>query len=582
MTGVERLGGHGWLLRRYVVPRWRQVAWVGVLLVSTVGLQTAHPRLLAAFIDRAGRGAPLDVLTRIGVATIVVAILRQVTAVADTYAAEHLAQVTTNQLRADLTAHVIDLDASFHGAHRPGELVQRVEGDTGRLANLLSRFVVALGANALLVIAVTVVLALEDWRLGLELLLAAATMPVLAWGFARTARRSTAAWLEAQADQTGFLEEHLSATEDLRSCGAAAHMMRQLTLHDRVVLRRRLRAWVLGNLGGNAGAAAFGLASVGMLATALWLLRRGEATVGAVFLVFAYTRALADPIQAISRELQDLQAAAAAAIRVTELLETRSRLEDVGTTPLPAGALAVELAHVDFAYPDAPHVAVLHDVTLRVDAGRSLGVVGRTGSGKTTIGRLVARLQDVEAGRVTLGGVDVRDTPLHELRRRVCLVSQEVQLFHASARENLTLFDPTVPDDRIHAVLADLGLDLWLGTLPKGLDAPLATSDVSAGEAQLLAFARAFLRRPDVVVLDEATARLDPASQQRVGHATSELLAGRTSIVIAHRLATLHSVDDIAVVERGRVVEHGPREVLAADPHSRYHHLLANDREVSA
>jgi ABC-type multidrug transport system fused ATPase/permease subunit len=216
-----------------------------------------------------------------------------------------------------------------------------------------------------------------------------------------------------------------------------------------------------------------------------------------------------------------------------------------------------------------------------------LGVLGRTGSGKTTLTRLLFRLYDVDAGAITLDGVDLRALPLGELRRHVGLVTQDVQLFAATVRDNLTLFanyDPARPnigDDDIVAALETLGLGPWLRGLPAGLDSVLASGGkgLSAGEAQLLALARVFLRDPRLVVLDEASSRLDPATEGLLEQAIDRLLAGRTGIVIAHRLRTVQRADDILILEGGRVVEHGPRVALAADPDSRFAQLLQTGLE---
>jgi ATP-binding cassette subfamily B protein len=205
-----------------------------------------------------------------------------------------------------------------------------------------------------------------------------------------------------------------------------------------------------------------------------------------------------------------------------------------------------------------------------------LGLLGRTGSGKTTFTRLLVRLYDPTTGAIRLGGRDLRDVPLAALPARVGVVTQDVQLFHAPVRDNVTLFDPSVPDERIAALLDELGLGPWLRALPEGLDTRLAPGggDLSAGQAQLLAFARVFLKDPGLVILDEASARLDPATERLLERAIDRLLAGRTAVVIAHRPASVERVDRIAILEHGRLVEEGPRADLAADPSSRFGQLL--------
>jgi ABC-type multidrug transport system fused ATPase/permease subunit len=220
---------------------------------------------------------------------------------------------------------------------------------------------------------------------------------------------------------------------------------------------------------------------------------------------------------------------------------------------------------------------VLHDIDLEVPAGASLGLVGRTGSGKTTLARLAVRLYDPDGGRIELGGVDLGETSTADLRRRVRMVTQDVHLFDASVRDNLAFFDGSVDDTAIMRAVSEVGLGDWLEGLPDGLDTRLGQAGVglSAGEAQLLCFARVFLADAGLVVLDEPSSLLDSATEAIAHAAADRLLTGRTAIVIAHRLSTLTTVDEVAVIDRGRVVEHGPRAALAADGSSRFARLLA-------
>ena len=205
-----------------------------------------------------------------------------------------------------------------------------------------------------------------------------------------------------------------------------------------------------------------------------------------------------------------------------------------------------------------------------------MGLLGRTGSGKTTIGRLVFRFYETGIGSVEVGGIGVQETPLKDLRRRIGLVTQEVQLFHASVRDNLTLFDRKIQDSRVLEAIETLGLQYWFDSLGSGLDTELTPGgeQVSAGEAQLLAFARVFLRDTDIVIMDEASSRLDPATEALLGRAVGQLLVGRTAIVIAHKLTTLDQADDIMILENGRIREFGEREALMSDRSSRFSTLL--------
>jgi ATP-binding cassette subfamily B protein len=375
---------------------------------------------------------------------------------------------------------------------------------------------------------------------------------------------------ETSASLFGYVEERLAGTQDLRSAGAEAHTVGGFygLARDRIQKITRARQldaipWVVSS------AVAMGMTAISFVVPAV-LVQSGDITVGDAFVLYFYAQLLVMPLNEMSHQVETLQQAIAGGRRVLELLAIEPTIVDGDGDDLPSGALDVRLDGVTFGYGDDPDV--LHEVDLDVPAGTVLGIVGRTGSGKSSIARLLVRFHDVRAGAVRIGGVDVRTVRRSGLRDRVALITQEVHVLRASVRENLTLFDPTVTDADVLAVIASLGLDAWFAALADGLDTELREggAGVSAGEAQLLSFGRALLADPSVVILDEASSRLDPATEAVLERAVDALLAGRTGIVIAHRLATLDRCDAVCVLDHGRVVEHGPRAVLADDDTSRF------------
>jgi ATP-binding cassette subfamily B protein len=404
---------------------------------------------------------------------------------------------------------------------------------------------------------------------------------VLAW-----ARRHGVPHLQAdracQAGFWGFVGEVLGATEDLRSSGAQGYVRRRTLDHLRVWLPAAVRAHVWGNsmwwVSGGVGVIAFTLTR-GLGAR---LVLDGRMSLGTILMLFGYLESLLwGPLAALSNEMQTLQTAEVSITRVRELQQTTSRLVN-GAAHLPGGALPVEFRDVRFAYPTgraASRTDALTDVSFRLQAGRTLGLLGRTGSGKTTLGRLLYRFYDPQQGQVLLGGVDLRQAELDSLRTRVGLVTQDVQLLAGTLRDNLCFYDPSLSDAALLEALKSLGLARWLARFPTGLDTMLTDATLSAGEAQLVALARVYMKDPGLIVLDEASSRLDPATETLLNRAMERLLAGRTALIIAHRLATLARVDEILILELGRVVEQGERGALAADPGSRFSALLRTGLE---
>ena len=397
---------------------------------------------------------------------------------------------------------------------------------------------------------------------------------------------------EAWAAQMGFLEERFAGTEDIRGIGAEQHAESRLASLALDLLYKARGGWLANALGFAVTNFLFVVGYGLGLALGAGLYMRGEVTIGTAFLIVSYIGMLSAPLEEIRGQAEQLQEATAGANRVSEVLALEPEVQDRGEAALRPGALSVDFDHLSFRYQDTAEAAengdgepVLRDVTFSLPAGRVLGVLGRTGSGKTTLTRLLFRLYDPQAGAIRLGGDDIRQVSFASLRAGVGLVTQDVQLFGATVRENITLFDDEIGDPAIEAALSALGILDWVRAMPQGLATRLAPGGggMSAGEAQLLAFARILLRDPGLVVLDEAASRLDPVTERRLERAIDYLLKGnghrRTAIVIAHRLHTVERADDILILERGRVVEFGPRAALAADPGSRFSRLLRTGME---
>ena len=559
-------------LAQMLLPHARRWAGLAVLVAVGSSLLLAGPLVVRRIVDRATNGSGVSELRNLAFVFLAIVIAAQVMQVIVARSATIIAWRTTNEVRLDITAHVLGLDHEFHRRHTPGELIQRVDGDVTSVSELLGRVVPkALGA-ALLIGGMVAVVTVIDWRVGLGMFVYVAAAVGLVLMTRHRAVAESSDELGAHARLYGGIEERLNAAEDLRSNGAGGHAMWRFVEDSAGALAASVRRETafLGMWWSVQGVVVAGTV-ISLVASSL-LVSRGSMTIGTAFLLFQYVLLIERPLEEVVHELETVQKATGAMRRVAELLAIEPTIVDAGTTSPPAGALDVAFDGVAFDYGDDQ--PVLTGVSLRIDAGRSIGIVGRTGSGKTTFIRLVLRLVEPISGRIELGGVPIADIPKAELRRRVALVPQEVELLSGSIRDNVALFDPEPTEDDVIAALRAVGLDaLADGGVERVLGA--GGAGLSAGEAQLLAMARVWLRDPDVVVLDEATARVDPVTEARLQTAIRALMRGRTTLVIAHRLSTLRDVDDIAVFERGLVVENGPRAALAEDTGSRFHRLLS-------
>ena len=582
------------LLRTYLKAQWRWVAILAVLIIVTIGLRLAIPQILRVFIDAAAEDVELPVLIRYALLFFGIAVATQALSVAATYVGETVAWTATNALRLDLLDHALHLDATFHKDHTPGQMIERIDGDVATLSNFFSRFTIDVVGNGILVLGILLLLFREDWRIGLPIFgFAIVTLFLLIW-IRKLAVPYWTKYRKLSAEFFGFLGEQVSGREDIRANGAVGHVMRRFYEFVQKMWPVRLRS-SLGGYGmwmANVGLFAFGHAVAFGVGASLW--RASLITIGTVYLVFHYTELLRGPISEIRTQITDLQRAEAGIRRIRTLLDTHSRLINEGDDHLPQGALPVAFENVSFAYEAArtkqeldeedvepEMVPALHEISFDLSPGSVLGLLGRTGSGKTTLARLLVRLYDPQHGVVRVNGQPVESVQIADLRHAVRKVPQEVQLFRASIRDNVRLFDPSITDAQVLDALEHLGLREWVLDLPEGLDTMLAADGggLSAGQGQLIALGRAFLANPGLVILDEASSRLDPATESLLERAVDRLLQNRTAIIIAHRLSTVERADRILILDDGRIAEFGDRTELAADPGSRLSQYLRTGLE---
>ena len=566
------------LLVRYLRPQGGMVAALAVLLFTGIGLQLVNPQIVRYFIDEALAGSPVSRLITAAALFTVIAVVQQLVNVLAAYVSGRVGWTATNALRADLGKHCLSLDMSFHNDRTPGEMIERIDGDANELGGFFSSFVINLLGNVLLLAGILALLFREDWRAGLALTAFTAVMLTVLARMRHLAVAHSRAERDASTETFGFIEERLSGREEIWANGAKPYVDRRFRELMRTWFRADIRAGLMTAIMFDINGFMFRVGSAVSLAVGAYLFLNDLATIGTVYLIFHYTSLIGTPVQSVTRQLNTLQRATASLVRIFELFQNRRTVLD-GKGSLAADEPSLRLEEVSFAYGEGE--PVLRDVTFDLRPGRVLGVVGRTGSGKTTLARLLVRLYDPDEGRILLGGQDIRECGVADLREHVAMVTQDVRIFHGAIRDNLTLYDRSVDDERLLDVFDRLGIMGWYRTQPDGLDTQLGSggSGLSSGEAQLLALSRVFLKDPQVVVLDEPTSRLDRATEALIESALDELVAGRTVVLIAHHLATVQRCDDILVLDDGRVIEQGSRERLAADPGSRFHRLLQTGLE---
>ncbi|MFB9376046.1 ABC transporter ATP-binding protein [Kineococcus gynurae] len=481
--------------------------------------------------------------------------------------------------------HVHDLAALTQSSERRGSLVSRVTSDVDTISTFLQTGMLVLVLSLGQVLLTTVVMVAYSWQLALVVIGCFVPLVLARHRLQRPVARAYAAVRVRMGEMLGAISETVVGADVIRAHAAEARSWRTVDAAVEAHRRQAVTAQVATATTFSAGVAVSGLVVALVVVVGTLLGVDDRLSLGELLAFLFLTQLWVGPVQATTEVLNELQNALAGWRRVVELIDTPVVVPDPPAervAQLPPGPVAVSVEGVSYRYPGTDR-AVLTDVRLQLAPGSRTAVVGETGSGKTTLSRLLTRLVDPVEGRVLLSGVDARDLPGAQLHRRVVAVPQEGFLFDVTVGENVRRGRPGATDRDALAAFDDLGLGDWVAGLPAGLDTPVGQRGerLSAGERQLVALARAHLADPDLLVLDEATSSVDPATEVRLQQALEGVLSGRTSVAIAHRLSTAEAADQVVVVADGRIVEVGPATELAVagGPYSRLHEAWTAQRD---
>jgi len=579
--GRERDGRR---IMRLFAPYRGRLGLVLVLILFSSGLSMISPFLLVAVLDHAIPDRNVTLLTELVAGMIAIAIATSALSVVQTYVSTEVGQRVMHDLRVSVYRHLQRLSLAFFTRTRAGEVQSRIANDIGGIDNVATSTATTIAQNATTVIATTIVLVVLDWRLAL---ISFALLPLFVWLTRRVGRERRAITSRLQgrlADISSLVAESLSVSGMMlgKTMGRGDDLAKRFTtesdqLANLEVQSRMAGRWLMSSIN---------MAFAVQPAIVYWVAGQSFGHAGAAIkigVVVAFTTQqtrLLFPIAQLLSVGNDVEASLALFDRIFEYLDLPVDIvEAAKPVVLHPGELLGEVAleGVGFRYTEGSPWT-LHDIDLVVAAGTRTAVVGETGAGKTTLGYLVARLYEPQAGRVTIDGVDVRDASFESLAATVGVVSQETYLFHATVRENLRFARPDASDEEIEAAAATARIHDLVASLPEGYDTVVGERGYrfSGGEKQRIAIARTILRNPPVLVLDEATSSLDTRTEREVQEELDQLAQGRTTITIAHRLSTVRDADQIVVLDHGAIVERGTHdELIARDGY--YASLLAHD-----
>lgn len=548
---------------RMLRPYRRQVVTAVILLVIQTSTMLAGPALVRLGIDKGVTPRNGDAINKAAIAFLVIAVIGYLVGRIVIWLIARIGESFLRDLRKRVFRHLTDLSLDFYERGKAGMIVSRMTSDVEALQELVSQGLVLFVINGLLFVGAVVVLIV------MSPVLAAVTLvvvPGVAFASSWFRRESNKAYLklrDAIGDTLTSLQEGLSGVRVVQAFRQEPTMIRRFQGTNEAqygahldTIRISARYFPVIEFAG--------VASMAIILFAGGLMVENDlVTVGTVAAFVLYINNLFEPIQQLSQLFNQLQQSGAALQKLFELVDEKPTLKErPGAIDL-SGRGTLEVDDVAFAYGRS---FVLEDVSLRVEPGERLALVGPTGAGKSTLAKLVARFYDPSRGTVSFGGVDLRDATWTSLRRRIVVVPQEGFLFNGTIRDNVIVGNPEAADTEIDAAVERLGLTERFAALPHGLDTEVRErgSRLSAGERQLVSLVRAALADPAVIVLDEATSSLDPGTELTVERALDSLMEGRTVLVIAHRLSTAARADRVAVVDEGRIVEEGTHATLLA------------------
>jgi ATP-binding cassette, subfamily B, bacterial len=563
----QRDRGSGRRARAWLWPLVRPhrglVALASLAVLVQTGSGLAMPYLVKVAIDQGVVPGRLEVLNRVALAYLALAGLQFLAGRVETMAVARAGQRVLYAVRTRLFRHLQTLSLDFYERERTGRLVARMTADIDAMGDLVTDGLVTLVTALITMVGVAVILVLLDWRLALATLVVAPLIALAARAYRRWSADAYRQVRETHSVVTVQLQEALAgvrAIQAFRRERRTTGRLAEANQAERAAHQRTI------------GLASFFFPGIEFLGTAATVVvlgvggRRvlaGDLEIGTLAAFLLYLRNLFDPVQQLSELYDSFQSATAGAERVGAVLAERPSVreaDDPVALPDPRGEVGLD--GVRFAYDQGPEV--LHDVDLHLEAGRTLALIGPTGAGKSTVAKLIARFYDPLAGRVTLDGVDLRRVRLADLRRAMGYVPQEGFLFSGTVLDNIRFGRPQATRAEVEAAARAVGADQVIAGLPDGYLTEVGERGalLAAGERQLVAFARAWLADPALLILDEATSNLDAVSEARVTDALQRLRSGRTTIIIAHRLSTIAQADQVAVVEAGRLVEAGSPDEL--------------------
>lgn len=542
------------------------------LMICSIALQIINPQIIKNFIDDISKMNDYNHLIMQAIIFILVAYIQQILVLVITYLSKNIGWNATNKIRKDLLSHCLSLDMDFFKKFSSGELIDRIDGDLNIILDFFSQLIITILNNLILILGILVIFFKENILLGIS---ESMLVLITAFTFTKLQKIAVPYWSrfrEFSSKFYGLVSEHFAARNDIKGNGASAYSKKMFHFNkvrwfpvyktSNILSYSMYSAFII--------IVAFSYSIIFGIGTYLW--QKHSITVGTIYLLYTYNSYLISPIDQIRGKLRDMQKVSAIIDRIEEIFSIKSAVEDSNSDLILNDRFDICVKNVSFEY--EKDIKVLKDISFSISQNRKVGIIGKTGSGKTTLARLLVRLIDPTEGEITFDNLSSKNYSINMLREKISYVTQEVQLFKSTLRNNITFFDESISDEKIIIIMEEIGLKEWYESLNEGLNTSINNNLLSSGEAQLIALIRTFLKDSSLVVLDEVSSKLDAITERYMQNALMSLLKNRSSVIIAHKLWTLDFCDDLIIIDNGEIVEYGEMELLRKDDNSIFSNLL--------
>ena len=552
-----------WNLCKQIKPLWKMALLTAIAMAFIAVIEFLVPQLIQYTIDDVIPTGDYRLLVNVVAGFAGSALLLMVFRFISSYFLTQLGQHAVFSMRHDLYTHLIEQDVEYFDRNRTGDLMSRLTNDVNSLQKLISSDLLEIITSAGVFVVVSIYMFMANWQLTLTLYMTFPLFFVITKFFSKRIRAMYRSVQQSIAQMTNHLQDSLTSIRLMKSFTNEQFETDKFTQHNEANKQANLNAAYLTSIYSPliefVNAAGFAI----VIVMGAWFAMQGNMTTGAIFAFVAYLRLVQAPITKVTRFIRELQQAAASYDRIMEVMQTTPRVQNAANCiELPTMQGEVTYENVSFSYDGK--TPVLQNINMTLQQGKMTAIVGSSGSGKTTMTNLLQRFYDPTAGSITIDGVPIQEASLTSLREQIVVVAQDIQLFSGTLKENIAYGNSEATDEQIIAAAKAANAHGFITAFPSGYDTEIGERGVklSGGQKQRISIARALLKSPNLIVLDEATAALDTESEKLIQQSLQTLLNGKTSLVIAHRLSTVRMADQIIVLEHGRIVERGTHDEL--------------------